>query len=148
MTRFMLALSLFTGSALPVFAAQISGFIDVGGVFASFNDPLVSELSGETLTFAYGINNAGQIVGSYSDATSAAGINAAGQIVGSYTDATGIHGFLDSGGTFTTIDGPFASLTRASGINDSGEIVGFMQTPEPSTPVMTFAALLSGWRAA
>ena len=37
--------------------------------------------------------------------TEAFGINDAGQIVGRYQDATGVHGFLDSGGSFTPIDG-------------------------------------------
>ena len=58
---------------------------------------------------------------------SAFGVNEAGQIVGEYVDSSGIyHGWELSGGTFTTIDVPFsgASGTGANGINDSGEIVG------------------------
>jgi probable HAF family extracellular repeat protein len=41
--------------------------------------------------------------------TRALGINDAGQIVGDYQDASGEHGFLLSGGTFTTIDDPLAT---------------------------------------
>ena len=37
---------------------------------------------------------------------------------------SGSHGFLDSGGTFTSFDFPGASKTQAYGINDSGQIVG------------------------
>src|SRR6185369_14121025 len=45
--------------------------------------------------------------GGIARATSAQGINPAGDIVGSYTDAAGIqHGFLLSRGEFTTIDVP------------------------------------------
>ena len=52
-------------------------------------------------------------------------INNAGQMVGAYYDTSGIdHGFLDSNGTFTTLDYPSAFLTEAHGINDSGQIVG------------------------
>ena len=50
------------------------------------------------------------------------GINDSGQIVGDFFDATGSHGFLDTGGSFTTIDVP-GSVTQTRGINDSGQIV-------------------------
>src|SRR5262245_17627252 len=89
-------------------------------------------------TDAYGINNAGQVVGYYFDSqgknhgflysggsyttidyqpvfpdpavddTYALGINDAGQIVEKYTDGRD-HGFLYSNGTFTTIDDPLGS---------------------------------------
>jgi uncharacterized membrane protein len=60
------------------------------------------------------------------------GINERGDIVGVYCDwalpclivPTATHGFLISGGEFTTIDVPGASATAALGINASGEIVG------------------------
>jgi probable HAF family extracellular repeat protein len=101
-------------------------------------------------TIAYGINNAGQIVGYYFNAghhgflysngnfttlddpqaagvgTNAHGINASGQIVGSYNDGNS-NGFLYIGGNFFTLDEPLAGLhgyTSASGINASGQIVG------------------------
>jgi len=58
--------------------------------------------------------------------TEAFGINDSGQIVGSFVDSLGTHGFLQDGATFTTIDVPGAPifLTSARGINDSGQIVG------------------------
>ena len=54
------------------------------------------------------------------------GINTAGEIVGVYNDlSNNIHGFLDNGGTFTTIDiGGVGTTTEPTDINDSGEIVG------------------------
>jgi len=109
---------------------------------------------GASYTEASGINNAGQVVGSYegpyyshgflesgrsfttidvptidvpgaSSTLGASGINNAGQVVGTYVDASGnSHGFLESGGSFTTIDYPGAWDTRASGINDAGQVVG------------------------
>lgn len=58
-------------------------------------------------------------------ATRVWGINDAGQIVGDFSNATGTHGFLDTGGVFTTLDVPgVTSFTRAAGINETGQIVG------------------------
>jgi probable HAF family extracellular repeat protein len=128
------------------------GFLYNAGTYITLDDPLA------TLgTVASGINDAGQIVGTYKDATfshgflysagtyttlddplatagtSASGINDAGQIVGSYTDGTGTHSFLYSAGTYTTLDDPMASSaaggTSASGINDAGQIVGYYGDP-------------------
>ncbi len=59
-----------------------------------------------------------------SGTTAAFGINNTGQIVGIFADATGGHGFLKNGGTFTTIDVPNAVPTSANGINNVGQIVG------------------------
>jgi probable HAF family extracellular repeat protein len=56
--------------------------------------------------------------------TQAFGINNAGQIVGVFGDATGRHGFLKTGTTYTPIDVPGASGTEAFGINDMGQVVG------------------------
>jgi len=45
--------------------------------------------------------------------------------VGTYVDASGnSHGFLESGGSFTTIDYPGANGTFAVGINNAGQVVG------------------------
>ena len=60
--------------------------------------------------------------------TTAYGINDSGDIVGSYSDDEGVsHGFLDAGGSFTTVDLPdyldYETL-GAYGINGSGDIVG------------------------
>src|SRR5437588_683767 len=88
---------------------------------------------------AYGINDAGQIVGDYSvgrtdhgflfengsyttldvpgaSFTGAYGINASGQIVGDYFDARGGHGFLFDNGIYTTLDAPGSMRTSANGI--------------------------------
>ena len=50
--------------------------------------------------------------------TFAAGINDSGEIVGFFDDATGTHGFLttDGGATFTIIDVPNAESTQAFGM--------------------------------
>jgi probable HAF family extracellular repeat protein len=57
--------------------------------------------------------------------TAVSGVNDAGAIVGEYTDRSGItHGFLWQGGSFTPIDFPGAVDTAVNGINDAGAIVG------------------------
>jgi hypothetical protein len=66
--------------------------------------------------------------------TFAAGINNAGQIVGSYN---GSHGFILSGGVYSTLDAPGRlSLTYLTAINDSGQIVGSANTNyhDPRSP--------------
>jgi probable HAF family extracellular repeat protein len=64
-----------------------------------------------------------------STGTSAFGINNAGQIVGSYFDPDGLeHGFLLSSGYYATLDVPGATNTVATGINTSGQIVGIYNT--------------------
>jgi len=58
---------------------------------------------------------------------SAFGVNDAGQMVGEYFDSSGVyHGWELSSGKFSAINVPFAGAagTGANGINDSGEIAG------------------------
>src|ERR1700676_2473490 len=56
--------------------------------------------------------------------TNPAGINDSGQIVGSFSNSSTGGAFLDSGGVFTTFGFPGADQTYATGINDPGQIVG------------------------
>ena len=58
------------------------------------------------------------------DRTEAYGINNAGQIVGYFFDATGQHGFLKDGDNYVVIDVGLEG-TSALGINDVPQIVGF-----------------------
>ena len=59
--------------------------------------------------------------------TKAYGINPSGQIVGGYVNGTGLHGYLLSGGVFTTVDPPGVGVggTEAVDINPQGVIVGY-----------------------
>lgn len=99
------------------------------------------------ITNAFGINDAGLIVGLYRNSanqllgylysagtfitidvpgarfTQALGINDAGSIVGRYVDSRR-HGYLYEAGTFTTIDVAGSTETYAYGINSKGQIVG------------------------
>jgi hypothetical protein len=132
-------------------------------------------------TFTQGINDADKIVGGViggtsggigftydgtnftsftvpgSTSTFGAGINDAGALVGHFRDSAGLHGFVDMGGNFTTLDAPGAALgTQAAGINSAGTVVGFYDdinagahgfvatasVPEPGTIVLAaFGAL-------
>ena len=63
-------------------------------------------------------------------ATLGSGIDTAGDIVGTYYDASSnSYGFLLSGGTYTTVDYPGSTDTQLSGINDMGQIVGQTRNP-------------------
>ena len=68
-----------------------------GGSFTTIDVP------GGSDTMAFGINNAGDIVGGFNNAVG------------------GGHGFLYTGGNFTTIDVPGSTGTNAHGINDIGQ---------------------------
>ena len=91
----------------------------------------------------------------------ASDIDDAGQIVGYFGDSAGTHGFVYTGGSFTTLDAPGAAPpvgTLAFGINDAGQIVGsfffleepglrlvgpgFLATPIPEVPEPSSLALL------
>jgi hypothetical protein len=78
------------------------GFMKDGEVYTSIDYP-----DSTSHTVCYGINNAGDIVGSY------------------WSDIKyDRHGFLKKGPLFTTIDFPGATFTDPHGINDYGQIVG------------------------
>ena len=126
--------------------SAIHGFLYSRGRFITFDYP------GAIVTVARGINNVGQIVGEFympggakhlgfrrdpdgtfdgdrrpgSTYTNAVGINTGGQIAGWFTDTAAYHGFLLSGGDFTTIDVLGAASMGILGINDSGQMVGWV----------------------
>ncbi|GAA0602465.1 hypothetical protein GCM10009416_45380 [Craurococcus roseus] len=70
--------------------------------------------------------------------TAASGVNDAGDIVGTYLAESGndvsLHGFLYSDGAFTTLDIPGAGDTQLNGINDRGQIVAFTPASDPPAP--------------
>jgi uncharacterized membrane protein len=96
----------------------------------TFNKPIFSvaafALTIVPLSFAQGTYTQIDVPNSIS--TAVYGINSAGDLVGDYQDLQEItHGFLLSGGVYTTIDYPGVDAigTVARGINDSGKIVGY-----------------------
>jgi probable HAF family extracellular repeat protein len=76
------------------------GFIYSGGSYTTLAHPLGLQ------TFAYDINDAGQVVGSY------------------YGTDDRLHAFIYSNGDFTTIDPPGSGgATAATGINNNGQVL-------------------------
>ena len=66
--------------------------------------------------------------------TQALGVNDLGEIVGSYVGADGnTHGYIDNNGVFTSFDPPGSASTTINGINDKGDIVGFYTNPTTDT---------------
>ena len=53
------------------------------------------------------------------------GLNDAGDVVGYYYNESGVHGYLYSGGNYTTNNYPSALSTTNWDINNAGQIVGF-----------------------
>ena len=93
----------------------LHGSLYSNGTYTSVTDPSARTTPGfQTFgTYAHSINDSGQIVGYYVDATT-----------------NGVRGFLYSGGTngtYTTLDDPLADggNTVPRGINDLGQIVGY-----------------------
>jgi probable HAF family extracellular repeat protein len=83
------------------------------GTKSSDDDVTTIDVPGAESTFAFRANDAGQIVGAYSNQPNVAALELP-------------HGFLfdAASGAFTKIDVPGAIETRAFGINNAGQIVG------------------------
>jgi hypothetical protein len=130
-------------------AGNTHGFIDNGGVFTSLDDPN----GNGTNTSFFGLNNTGQVVGSFTNANGSNGLV--------YNTVTN---------TWQTVDDPNQSFAAAfgtitgttlNGINDAGDLVGFyadaqgnvdglLAAPVPEPASLSFvvaSALLIGlWR--
>ncbi len=95
-----------TGKLLIVFCALILS----AGISRAENFPFI---------FSNGARYIPQVPGLPS------GVNNSGQVVGSFTSSTGFDGgYLYSNGTVSTVDVPNAVETEARGINGNGQIVG------------------------
>jgi probable HAF family extracellular repeat protein len=94
----------------------------VGGVATAATTetfvPTTIQYPGSSSTAARGINNSGEIVGTYSCSV-AAGCTLAGE-----EGTPGSHGFLLKDGFYTRIDVPGGTNTVARGISDQGTIIG------------------------
>jgi len=130
------------------------GFVNQGGSFTSVFNPATPAAT-PSVNQLLGVNNSGVAAGFYVDGagnaqaylynimgmtftaitlpgsfsaamTTATGINNAGIVVGFYTDGGGVtHGFIDNGGSFTSLDDPNANgNTEFLGLNNNGYIVG------------------------
>jgi probable HAF family extracellular repeat protein len=108
---------------------------------------------GGTFSYAYGINNSGQITGYAATSNNvshaflygsgsmqdlgtlggtysfASGINDSGQVVGeAYTSVNAVHAFLYSGGSMQDLGTLGGTVSDAKAINNSGQVVGYAYT--------------------
>ena len=136
-------------TANPSLGIGYHGFTYNGSSYSTFDAPTSDPLK-HLGTAAYDINNAGQVVGFFADAsgnyhgfvqngssyqivdvpggnnTEIFGENNLGQLVGTYDDSSGNeHGFLMTGSIVTTIDYPGSSGTGIAGIDGAGDLTGF-----------------------
>jgi probable HAF family extracellular repeat protein len=93
---------------------------------AAIGGLLIASSTSEAEAFGYTFTEL-NVPGSqpYSTGYDGIGINNLGQVVGSYDDGGGnTDGFLYTGGKYVTVDAPGATDTVLYGINDLGQIVG------------------------
>jgi probable HAF family extracellular repeat protein len=149
---------------------QVVGFYSVDGLQhcflwenGSFQTIAVPATTGTT---CYGINNRGQIVGAYSDASGTlhnflwdsgtlvdlnvpgtplaiGGLNNRGQIVGSYRDGGTAHCFLWENGVLQTLDAPGITDALCYDINNRGDISGaFVDSIDGTGSILSNGALI------
>jgi uncharacterized membrane protein len=111
------------------------GFLLNGGVFTTIGLPTtrvhaindLGQILTENLLLSEG--NSTPIHYPRSLLTVAWGINNFGDIVGTYDDQTAEHAFLLKDGVYSSIDFPGATDTGVLGINDADQVVGFYVDP-------------------
>ncbi len=122
---------------------------------------------GVSKTYCYGINDAGDAVGTYwigtvnkaflfsdgeyyslhpvgATTSTAWGINARGDIVGDYYVGSQEHGFLLRKGVLTTIDVEGQAMAHLRGINARGDIAGSYMQASPTAPQHGFVLMKDG----
>ncbi len=140
-----------------------SATAEAGGSY-SFNNA-IEDPAAVSITAPSGVNDAGQIVGTYfsggksngflhdggnyitlddpaaTGGTSANAINDSGEVVGTYSDGGTQSGFLFSNGTYITLNDPLgADGTLANGIDNAGQIVGEYLDAHGSTHGFLFSS--------
>ncbi|HEY3442877.1 MAG TPA: hypothetical protein VGK29_19105 [Paludibaculum sp.] len=122
----------------------------------SAGDLTIVSVPGALETLVYGLNNHGDLAGTYKDAagkqhgfvvskgvyvypidapvagtayTQVWGINEAGVIVGSYAAPSVSHGFVLRNGKFTSFDVPDSTFTAGFAVNTEGDVTGHYGTP-------------------
>jgi uncharacterized membrane protein len=141
---YKVSIAVALSATLLISAANVSSAQWQASAFKLLNPP------GASYAFAFGINNSGMVVGSYTDAhgtyrgyaydggeyktvvfpgaasfTQANGVNDTGTIVGDFIGRDQLtHGFLLAGGRFARFDAKSGVSTWISGINNVGNLTG------------------------
>jgi hypothetical protein len=105
-------LARWVAAAAAVCGGMLYSAVPAGAAPTIYTYKLI-DVPGSGLTQAFGVNNAGDVVGTYGDGEAAARGNAP------------IHGFLYSHGAFCTVDVPGEPGTIPQAIADNGTIAGF-----------------------
>lgn len=149
----MKQLTLKLGLAALVWAFA-STLLQAGTI--TYNFQSVSNPNDVTFTQLLGINNSSAIAGYFgsgasghpnkgftlalpstftpenfpgSAQTQVTGINNSGNTSGFYIDTTGVtHGFMDTGGTFSTVDAPGTAFNQLLGLSDVVQAAGYSST--------------------
>src|SRR5450755_2580603 len=145
-TSYKVSIAVALFATLLISAAKVSSAPWQASTFKLLNPP------GANYAFAFGINNSGMVVGSYTDAhgtyrgyiydgdeyrtivfpeatsfTQANGVNDTGTIVGDFVGRDQLtHGFLLAGGRFARYDTKRGLSTWISGINKVGNLTGYV----------------------
>jgi hypothetical protein len=102
---------------------------------AAMGGLLIASSTSEAEAFGYTFTDI-NVPGSQPDSTQGTGLNNWGQVVGTYQDSSGnFDGFLYTGGKYVTVDAPGAIDTFVYGVNDLGQIVGISQYSNGSAQV-------------
>jgi uncharacterized membrane protein len=78
--------------------------------------------------------------------TIAEGINNLGEIVGTFYDGEHYHGFVDLQGKFDIVNAPGATDTFVHGVNDFGQIVGDSRAARPPPWMVSWPPRREGCR--
>jgi len=128
----------YVGGGTPQlpFGASGIGFLYSAGAYAAISYP--------AKTFIQNPDGTLTLVGDHAEITQPDAINDSGQIVGYWQQATGYAGFVFSGGTYTNL---LVNSTGPFGINNAGQIVvedlvfsGGTRTTLPDFPAKGFAS--------
>jgi probable HAF family extracellular repeat protein len=144
-----LALTLLAAMSCTPFASAQN---QPGRSASNYNFSKPINFTGASDTFAYAVNNGGEIVGYYTgggcsqnscgfadvknkfttiecateNATDAFDISNKAEVVGAYAYVNGVNGFIWEGnGSCFSLNPDGSSLAEAWGVNDSGDVVGF-----------------------
>jgi uncharacterized membrane protein len=108
---------------------------DAGEVLGGYNDS-----SGTSHSFVYSDGAYDEIAFPGASFSTALAINDAGQVAGTYSDNTGTHLFIETDGSYVTVDAPAnagqASYIYFNQLNNAGQLLGTYSSPTAYGPFL------------